>query len=219
MKWFKKKKKPNEEAGFLFQYDGIAIDTSQVLFFPLLENVFQEMTALPQGVFFPLCSIRMNLLNPDWDFYGHFVYVYREAEENKRLARYHTPYCDDYSLGFDVVNNKYQLHANSKLLDLSKQYQKYQQKAAAKYQYFVQDYQKNSLDNLLPKGESINFLIKRFGKTPMWVQEDVTPKDVNGKPLLFVGQVRVLDFIGEEQYLYLFYDEKEHYFVQREQYA
>lgn len=219
MKWFKKKKKPNEEAGFLFRYDGIAIDTAQVLFFPKLKDVFQDLTPLHKKVFFPLCSIQMSLFKPEWDFYGHFVYVYREAEENSQYARYHTPYCNDYSLGFDLMDKKYVLQAKTTLLELSDQYQKYQKKAAAKYQYFVQDYQKNELENLLPKNAPINFLIKRFGKTPMWVQEDATPKDVTGNPLLFVGQVRVLDFIGEEQYLYLFYNAKEHYFVQREQYV
>lgn len=219
MKWFKKKKKPNEEAGFLFRYDGIAIDAAQILLFPNLKDVFQELSSLHEKVFFPLCSVQMSLINPDWDFYAHFIYVYREAEENAHYVRYHTPYCDDYSLGFDVVDKKYVLQAKTTLLKLSEQYQKYQQKAAAKYQYFVQDYQENGLDNLLPKSEPINFLIKRFGKTPMWVQEDATPKDRDGNALLFVGQVRVMDFVGEEQHLYLFYDAKEHYFVQREQYA
>lgn len=218
MKWFKKKKKPNEGAGFLFQYDGIVIDATKVLFFPKLEDVFQELSPLHKKVFFPLCSVQMSLINPDWDFYGHFVYVYREAEENSQYARFHTPYCGDYSLGFDVVDKKYILQARVNLLELSDQYQKYQQKAAAKYQYFVQDYQENDLENLLPKNASVNFLIKRFGKAPMWVQEDATPKDVAGNALLFVGQVRVLDFIGEEQHLYLFYNAEEHYFVQREQY-
>jgi hypothetical protein len=219
MKWFKKKKKPNEEAGFLFRYDGIAIDATQVLFFPKLKEVFEDLSSLHKKVFFPLCSIQMSLINPEWDFYGHFVYVYREAEENSHYARYHTPYCNDYSLGFDVLDKKYVLQAKNNLLELSDQYQKYQEKAAAKYQYFVQDYQKNDLENLLPPGESINFLIKCFGKTPMWVQEDATPKDSEGNALLFVGQIRVLDFIGEEQYLYLFYNAKKHYFVQREQYV
>jgi hypothetical protein len=219
MKWFKKKKKPNEEAGFLFRYDGIAIDATQILLFPKLTEVFQNLSPLHEKVFFPLCSIQMSLINPDWDFYGHFIYVYREAEENKRYARYHTPYCGDYSLGFDVVDKKYVLQAKTNLLEFSDRYQKYQQKSAAKYQHFVQDYQENGLENLLPKSEPINFLIKRFGKKPMWVQEDATPKDTEGNALLFVGQVRVLDFIGEEQYLYLFYNAKEHYFVQREQYV
>jgi len=218
MKWFKKKKKPNEEAGFLFGYDGVAIDATQVLFFPKRAEVFHSLTSLHEKIFFPLCSIKMSLLNPNWDFYGHFVYVYREAEENLHYARYHTPYCSDYSLGFDVVDKKYVLQSKLKLLEFSDKYQKYQKKAAAKYQYFVQDYQENGLENIKPQNTSINFLIKRFGKVPMWVQEDATPKDAAGKDLFFVGQVRVLDFIGEEQYLYLFYNAEKHYFVQREQY-
>ncbi|WMX15502.1 hypothetical protein [Aureispira sp. CCB-E] len=219
MKWFRRKKKPNEETGFLFRYDGIAIDTDQVIFFPKLEDVFHEVSLLHRQVFYPLCSIKMSLLNPDWNFYGHFIYVYREVEENIRLVRFHTAYCDDYSLGFDVIDNKYTLQSKMNLLELSDSYQKYQEKAAAKYQYFVQDYQKNQLENLLPKAQPINFLIKCFGKIPMWIQEDATPKDADGNALLFVGQVRVLDFIGEDQYLYLFYNAKEHYFVQREQYV
>ena len=60
MKWFKKKKKPNEEAGFLFRYDGLAIDASQVNFFPKLKDVFHDVSPLHKKVFFPLCSIQMS---------------------------------------------------------------------------------------------------------------------------------------------------------------
>ncbi|BDS14960.1 hypothetical protein [Aureispira anguillae] len=219
MKWFKKRKKANEEAGFLFQHTGIAIEESDVLLFPDRELVFETVSTLHNSVFFPLCSIKMALLNPTWDFYAHFVYVYREPEEKVDYMRYYTSYCGDYSLGFDCIEGKYDLQAKAKMLEISAPYQKYQQKANKKYERFVQDYQEHGLMNLLPANENLNFLIKRFGSSPIWVQRDETPVDLDGEALLFVGQVRVLDFIGEEQYLYLFYNPKFHYFVQREQYT
>lgn len=218
MKWFKKKKKQNEEVGYLFQYNGVAIQLSDVQIFPDRKNVFAEMSELHEIAFFPLCSVNMERLNSEWNFYGHFVYVYREPEENLTYSQYYTRYCGDYSLGFDLIKGKYSLHAKINMLTIAQRYKKYQQKANKKYQYFVQDYQKNGLDNLLPKQEDLNFLIKRFGKQPIWIQKDETPTDWDGEPLVFVGQVRVLDFIGEEQYLYLFYSPKYHFFVQREQY-
>lgn len=219
MKWFKKKKKQNEEAGYFFQHDGIAIQSSDIELFPDRKTVFANIAKLHKEVLFPLCSIKMSLLNPDWTFRAHFIYVYREPEENLTYSRYYTPYCGDYSLGFDLIGEKYDLQAKLEMLTISEQYKKYQQKAEKKYQYFVQDYQNNGLDNILSNQENFNFLIKRFGKQPIWVQKDETPIDLDGKPLMFVGQVRVLDFIGEEQYLYLFYSPQYQYFVQREQYS
>lgn len=219
MKWFKKRKKANEEAGFLFPYDGLSVQESDMVFFPSREMVFDQVEEIHNQVFFPLCSVHMTILDASWDFWGHFVYVYREPIENITHTRYYTPYCGDYSLGFDCINGKYKLQANPTMLHISEHYQKYQQKATQKYQRFANDYEEHGLDNLLPYGKGLNFLVKCFGKKPIWVQKDETPMDLDGNPLLFVGQVRVLDFIGEEQYLYLFYSAKYHYFVQREQYT
>lgn len=218
MKWFKSKKKSNEKVGLLFDHQGIELQEEDIVLFPERSAVFASVTPTHEMVFFPLCSVNMRILNPEWDFEAHFVYVYREPVEDVCLTKYYTTYCGDYSLGFDCLEGKYSLQAKTEMLELSPRYEKYQQKALEKYNRFVKEYQENGWSSVLPYRATPNFMIKRFGKTPMWIQKDATPKDLNGEALIFVGQVRVLDFIGEEQYLYLFYSPKFHYFVQREQY-
>jgi hypothetical protein len=222
MSWFNKKSrknaKPNEYAGFLFDENGTQINSDDIIIFPVRDKVFISVSELIENVFFPLCSINMNLINPDWHFFGHFVYVFREQEENKKLSKYYTEYCGDYSLGFDLVNGKYDLQAKEDMLTVSDRYNKYLLKAKDKYLRFLKDYYENGLDNLIPLNKDFNFLVKRLAGEPMWVQKDETPKDFKGGDLLFVGQLRVLDFIAEGQYLYLFYSPEYDYFVQIEQY-
>jgi len=218
MKWFKKKKKPNEQVGFFFDHDGLPLTEEDCIFFPERTAVFKDVTTIHEQAFFPLCSVNMKVINPEWDFFGHFIYVFREQKEAIQYKKFYTPYCGDYSLGFDYKDGQYILHARPEMLAIAPYYEKYQQKAAEKYHRFAETYQEKGLESLLPYKATLNFLIKRFGKTPMWIEEDVVPKDMDGNPLVFVGQIRVLDFIGEGQYLYLFYSPKYHFFVQREQY-
>ena len=121
MKWFKKKQKKsqaNEYIGFFFEKEGIAIETEDLLLFPKRETIFTSLSKIHKQVFFPLCSINMALIEPDWDFYGHFVYVFREKEESLHSSKYHTKYCHSNSLGFDVVAGKYDLQAKVEMLAL-----------------------------------------------------------------------------------------------------
>ncbi len=222
MNWFNKKSKknanPNEYAGFLFDEKGTQINSDDIIIFPDRDKVFVSVSEQVDKVFFPLCSVNMNLINPDWHFWGHFVYVFREQEENIFLSKYYTEYCGDYSLGFDFVEGKYDLQAKENMLTVSDRYIKYLDKAKEKYLRFLRDYLEKGPDSLIPPNKDFNFLVKRFAGEPMWIQKEETPKDFKGKDLFFVGQLRVLDFIAEGQYLYLFFCPENKYFVQVEQY-
>lgn len=217
MKWFWKKQA--KQSKFLFDYAGKVFSTQDFQAFPLHKAVLNHKEELAKAVFFPLCSIQLQALNPDWEGLAHFIYVFREPDERLLAQKYTTKYCNDYSLGFDVLEDKYQTQCSLALLNYAPKYEKYQRKVVEKYQRFAKSYQGQGLASLLPKGEELGFLIKRFGTTPQWMQPAQVPLDLSGKPMQFIGQVRALDFIGENQYLYLFYSPQYHYFVQVEQYT
>jgi len=73
-----------------------------------------------------------------------------------------------------------------------------------------------------PKGHKFKEYkpIEQIGGQPQWEQKDMTPKDVNGKPLTFIGQVTGFNYVqnGSDN-IYLFLNEKTNEIVQIFQYG
>lgn len=85
------------------------IAQQHIKYFPEYEQVFIGDIEQHKKHFLPICSINLQCIYPDQDQWLHFVSV-KEIYEGcvgQETAMYHSDYCREDLIGFDVIEDKY----------------------------------------------------------------------------------------------------------------
>lgn len=115
-------------------------------------------------------------------------------------------YCEDYKMGFDVVNSKYSFKTDFKYFDLSEEWVEWFDKTKASFE--------KTKENFINTGRLIDSYdnpvqeFARIGGEPDWIQTDETPNDPDGNAMTFIAQVDSGNFADPfacDKYIYLFY--------------
>ncbi|EPH13461.1 hypothetical protein HMPREF9713_00641 [Myroides odoratimimus CCUG 12700] len=85
------------------------IDSKFIKLFPEYDQVFEGDITQYQKHFTPICSINLQCIYPDQDQWLHFVSV-KEIYDGcvgQETEEYHSDYCKEDMIGFDVIGDKY----------------------------------------------------------------------------------------------------------------
>ncbi|MEZ4851189.1 MAG: hypothetical protein R3B93_21755 [Bacteroidia bacterium] len=213
--------KENEYTHGSFIPNGRIIKNEEIKFFPELGEVFENLKNDYGKVLFPLCTIDLQIINPTWLGKAHFILTFIDYSGETNSLEYFTDYCDDYSISFDKINDKYTLQADIRILEVSEGYEEFRNELELAYKRSKEGYSQGIVYEMLSDRIETNELIMQVGGKPMWTQNDETPKDPNGKELEFIGQVFGGYFFPNEleQDIFLFYSPEFNFFVQRFQYS
>ena len=75
--------------------------------FPEIDEVFAINKEELKKYFFPICSIDLSSLNPDWNETIHFL-IFNEDPYNDETVKFFNHYCEDNSVGFKSTENKFE---------------------------------------------------------------------------------------------------------------
>lgn len=176
--------------------------------FPELEEVFEALQEEHQQYFFPICSVDLSSINPNWKETIHFILFNTDPYHEARFEFFNAV-CSDNSIGFHLHNGKLALAADMSFMQVSDKWKKWL--ATTKKEYLTAKERYHTPDN------TINYPAKiQLGGYPRWVQEDETPVDKDGQPLQFVGAFYSANFVFDycAKDIYVFYNPKEKMVVQ-----
>lgn len=90
------------------------IDPLYIKYFPSCEDVFETDVELAKKHLLPICSINLKAIYPEEDQWLHFISAKEIGEGcvGEQTQEYHTTYCKEDMLGFDVVGSKYVFEAD-----------------------------------------------------------------------------------------------------------
>ncbi|AJH15386.1 hypothetical protein [Myroides profundi] len=85
------------------------VEPQLIKYFPEYDQVFQGDLSQYSKHFLPICSINLKCIYPDQDQWLHFVSV-KEIYDGcvgQETKEYHSEYCKEDMIGFDVIGDKY----------------------------------------------------------------------------------------------------------------
>ena len=175
--------------------------------FPEPADVFANKIEEHSEVLFPLFSVDLSEINPDWKGQVHML-QYNEDPYNESVADTFNDYCQDYTIGFDVIDGKYSFKTDFRYFDRSPDWEKWFEKTKSSFDRTRQLFTKTG--NLISPNDNPVEPFAQIGGEPEWVQTDETPTDPGGVPMTFIARVYSGDYTSDfcEKDIYLFYSDQ-----------
>lgn len=174
-----------------------------IVFFPAAENVFYENVSQYEEVLLPIVSIKLSRLHPGFDDeYIHLIQFNEDPYEGEG-AKYFTDDCKDRMISFEIRGGKYIFKTDLKFFDLGDDWKEWFDKTKTSYELLKENYRRNEV--------VFTERCFRFGGRPEWLQDDETPRDSDGTPMIFVAQFDTLYTFDDScpKVIYLFYSPKQ----------
>ncbi len=167
--------------------------------FPEIDSVFETNIDKAREVFFPICSIRLGVINKNWGDEKIHLIQYNEDPYNEATAAYFTEYCKDNMIAFNLRNGKYEFKTSFKYFDLQDNWKEWFEKTK---ETFIK-----SKEEARQSGENVYIKGIPIGGKPEWLQDDETPLDPGGKPMHFITEFDTHWICDDycEKRLFLFY--------------
>ncbi|MBX7155856.1 MAG: hypothetical protein U0Y96_03760 [Candidatus Kapaibacterium sp.] len=180
---------------------------SYIKMFPDSINVFADKVHEHENVLFPLFSVELSYINPEWSGQVHML-QFNEDPYNTGTADTFNEYCKDCMIGFDVVDGKYSFKTDFRYFNLSDDWAACFQKTKDSF-HKTRDYFISTRELQNPDGDVVNEVAK-IGGEPTWIQTDETPEDPDGTPMTFIAQVYSDNYTNDycSKNIYLFYSDK-----------
>lgn len=175
--------------------------------FPEISEIFSDDLEQIKEILFPICSIDLSYVNRKWT--GKiYLLQFNEDPYNPETVIYFNQYCKASTLGFIVNNSKYKFDANLHYFDVTPQWQEWLELTKSTY------LESKRLFQVKGKKFWMNFIVP--GGKPRWLQEDGTPLDPDGNPMIFIAQYDSSNICKDycEKEIYLFYSDKHKIAVQ-----
>jgi len=175
--------------------------------FPEANEVFADRIEEHSKLLFPLFTIELNQINPEWKGQVHML-QFNEDPYNTKTAKYFNEYCKDCMIGFDVIDGKYSFKTDFRYFDLSPDWKEWFEKTRTSYSHIKQKYKETGkLTNSYNEPKDI---FEQIGGEVVWTQGDETPIDPDGNKMTFIAKVYTLNYTDDfcDKDIYLFYSEK-----------
>jgi len=170
-----------------------------IVSFPEIEDVFAEDLDECRKVFFPVYSIRLGDVNPEWGDEKIHVVQFNEDPYNTETAKYFTDYCKDCMISFKLKDGKYVFSTDFRYFDLTDDWKEWFQKTKETY----------TASKRLHKSGEKDFFFEGLavGGEPEWWQDDETPIDPSGNPMHFITEFETDDICDDycDKKIFLFY--------------
>lgn len=179
-----------------------------VTMFPKPEDVFYDRVEEHAKVLFPLFSLDLSLFGSGMNVK---VYMFQFSEdpynENIPEATFNQ-YCYHNTLGFDVKGSKCSFSSNLNYFDVRPEWQEELDNTRSEFEKARAEYYE-AIEKNLPHRFRPENPFDHFDEFPIWVQEDETPLDPDGEPMMFVGQISSFSYFQDNNLkdIYLFYSE------------
>ncbi|NRS90844.1 hypothetical protein HNQ02_003791 [Flavobacterium sp. 7E] len=180
--------------------------TNQLILFPKLEDVFNQITERHSEVFMPVVSIPKALINKNWEGYFHIL-QFNEDPYNRETVKYFTEYCTDAMISFTISDGKYDFDTDLGYFDVTDDWKEYQIETKEKFERSKKDF--------LSNGNQFNIAEIKIGGEPEWWQGDATPKDPSGNKMIFVTEIDTYPFCEDscDKKIYVFYSHEHNLIV------
>lgn len=181
--------------------------------FPDVSDVFADKVEEHAKLLFPLFSVDLNYINPNWTGLIHMV-QFNEDPYNTDTVDTFNDYCKDCMIGFDVVDGKYFFKTDFNYFDLTPSWVEWFEKTKTSFAKTKQTFTDTGiLTN--PYGNTVD-KVAEVGGEPQWTQSDETPSDPDGNPMTFIAKVYTGDFTDDScsKDIFLFYSDKHKLAVQ-----
>jgi hypothetical protein len=180
-----------------------------VKMFPDPKDVFAGNVEQHANVLFPLFSVDLQQINPDWTGQVHML-QYNEDPYNPDTVSSFNEYCQEYMIGFDVIDGKYLFKTGFEFFNRTPDWQECFENTRSSFNKTKQTF--IDTGKLIDPYNS-NRTVEEFGKVggqPTWIQGDETPKDPDGNPMTFIAQVYTRYYTDDSctKDIYLFYSHK-----------
>lgn len=170
---------------------------------PLAEDVFADAVEENAEWFLPLLTVDLHDIHPDWHGKAHFVY-----HEANRSGGVH----------FTLIGNQYHYEGTYDFdgggMAERERHSGYVELVALEMPELTEQNRAEWVDSVASQGKAAGHkrlsYANHFGCCPYWTQQDETPRDPDGAPMRFIGQIRADDFSDEvaDADLYLFFSPK-----------
>ncbi len=175
---------------------------------PEPEEVFGDNVAKNAKWFLPLLTVDLHEINPEWNGKAHFVYHEANREEGVtfQLENDHYIYKGEYDFDEDGMAGREVKKGFIKLVpidvpELTEENQFDWLTGVNQTIYEINEKETGDIFEGIIAGNNY------FGLKPWWVQWDATPKNPDGEPMQFIGQITAMEFSDEvgDKDIYLFY--------------
>ena len=175
--------------------------------FPEPADVFADKIEEHSKFFFPLFSVDLAQINPNWTGQIHMV-QFNEDPYNTNTVDTFNEYCKDCMIGFDVIDGKYSFKTSFKYFDLTDEWTEWFEKTKSSY---YQTKQRFADTGVLkdPYNNEVE-IFGQIGNEPEWTQSDETPNDPDGNPMTFIAKAYTGEYTDDscDKDIYLFYSDK-----------
>lgn len=180
---------------------------SYIKMFPEPADIFADKIDEHSKFFFPLFSVDLNQINPNWEGQIHMV-QFNEDPYNTDTVDTFNDYCKDCMIGFDVNDGKYSFKTGFKYFDLTDDWTEWFEKTKASYFQTKERFIKTGV--LTDPYNNEVEIFGQIGNEPEWTQSDETPNDPDGNPMTFIAKAYTGDYTDDscEKDIYLFYSVK-----------
>lgn len=185
-----------------------SVQDQDIIYFPSLETIFNDLTIRHQEVFHPVLSIKKSLINSEWhEGYIHVIQFNADPYNNDTF-KFFNSYCKDTTIAFNLRNDKYDFGTDIRYFDVTEDWQKYQIETKEKFD--------TSRNEYLSIGKLFNLKNIQIGGEPEWWQSDQTPIDPDGNPMTFVTEIETHPFCSDscDKKIFVFYSHKHNLVVE-----
>jgi len=180
--------------------------TNIIKMFPETTDVFANRIEEHSKYLFPLFSIDLCIINPEWKGTVHML-EFNEDPYNRETISSFNEYCSDCMIGFDIIDGKYSFKSDFNYFALSKDWIEYFEKTKEEYQttknYYIENHK---LPDYIGEPGKI---YEQIGGNPEWIQGDATPLDPDGNRMTFITRIYSSNYsISGGKDIYLFYSDK-----------
>jgi hypothetical protein len=179
----------------------------KLIMFPEGEHVFFDRLEEHKKYLFPLFSIDLSHVNPEWNGLIHML-DYNEDPYNQETVSSFNEFCNEDQICFDIKDNRYSLKTSFDYFECSDDWKPYFHETQTEYSQTKAYYRENNkLPNYLGKPGTP---YEQIGGEPEWIQGDQTPLDPDGNRMTFIARVYNSNFYVKSggKDIYLFYSDK-----------
>ncbi len=179
---------------------------SYIKMFPEPADVFADKVKEHAEVLFPLFSIDLKEINPEWSGEIHML-QFNEDPYNKERVETFDDYCDEYMFGFDVIDGKYSFKTDLKYFEVTEKWKEWFEKTKTSYHSTKKRFTDSGV---LSRASGFSAeVFEQIGGEPEWMQggDVMGPRDPGGNPMTFISRVYSSNYTDDScgKDIYMFY--------------
>lgn len=177
---------------------------SFIKMFPGITEVFANRIEEHSELLFPLFSIELNQIKPEWTGKLHMI-QFNEDPYNTETVSSFNDYCKDCMIAFDLIDGKYSFKTDFKYFDLTEDWKEWFEKTKQSFRKTRETF--FDTGKFISPNNQQGDIYEQIGGSPDWTQSDETPLDPDGNEMTFIAKVYTANYTDDscDKDLYLFY--------------